>query len=303
MDREGHIMDFREDIRQHILAVLPHEGRETTTLAARDASALLPLYFNWRGRFVPVRQRIVHKAPALITNPLASDPAYKPALEHIISAIEVGDDLKCYLSRGVEHGYHTSGEKHLDLLLNDWSIHHLHLSTTVKSNGFVQRTKHLLFAAFRRDDAYLIDILPHKDAWTKESLIRVIVQEWPDAGLVTRLQGVARLELPISEQERAGLRGAHVTTFVEIDGGVYVPLGGLTAAGTSVQHTMASNKLMRWVARIEAEIKQSPEIITDILENAGVTLPSELDLHFVFRDDGGYGVVEKNTGTLMRFSD
>ncbi len=175
--------------------MLPLSPQEATALATRDVHGLLTLYFNWHARFIPARPRTVHKAAALSANPLASDPAYKPALDQIISSVEVGGDLTRYLSRGIKHIYQMPGQRYLDLLLNDWGIHHLHLSTTVEPDGFVRRTKPLLVAVFRQD-AYLIDILPH-GAWTKESMIRTIVQEWPDAGLVTRLQGVIGLEFPI----------------------------------------------------------------------------------------------------------
>lgn len=296
--RKDYPMDFFEDIRQQVLAMLPLKPQEATALAAMDAHALLTLYLNWRARFIPVRPRTVHKAAALSVNPLASDPAYKPALEQIISSIEAGDDLTRYISKGITHIYHMPSGRHLDLLLNDWGIHHLHLSTTVEPDGFVRRTKPLLVAAFRQDDAYLIDILPH-GAWTKESMIRTIVQEWPNAGLVTRLGGGIGLEFPISEQQRAGLRKVHIMPSVEIDGAVYVASGGVMLSGVSSQHARASNSLLRQARQIEEEIKQSPEIITYPLKNAGITPPTQLGLHFMFRTDGRYVIVEKNTNTLM----
>ncbi len=36
----------------------------------------------------------------------------------------------------------------LVLLMAEWGIHHLHLSTVMEADGFVRRTKDLLFAFF-----------------------------------------------------------------------------------------------------------------------------------------------------------
>jgi hypothetical protein len=70
-------------------------------------------------------------------------------LERIIEEIETGKDLSPRLSRGVVHGLVKGGRvkanmnfgrrPDLDLLLNDWGIHHLHLPDVLDSDGFVRR--------------------------------------------------------------------------------------------------------------------------------------------------------------------
>ena len=67
----------------------------------------------------------------------------------------------------------------LDLLIADWGIHHLHLSP--ERDG--RRTGDLLFAVFRPDDAYLLQILPHGN-WAELSLLETIVRNWPDGALI-----------------------------------------------------------------------------------------------------------------------
>jgi hypothetical protein len=74
-------------------------------------------------------------------------PNANPTLTHqsetiaqIIDDIEQGRDLTKYLSRRVAIGFdlpsakgkkNLAKQRHLDLLLNDWGIHHLHVSTTL----------------------------------------------------------------------------------------------------------------------------------------------------------------------------
>src|SRR2546422_10559564 len=122
-------MDFEQDIRAHVLSNLPHDSGVAQELAAKSARDLLIIFRNWMNRHVNPHPRIIHRSKALDRNPLASDPAYQPALEEIVRKIQNGEDLTPFLSRGIQNGYRsTQGlppgqlqrRKDLDLLLNDW---------------------------------------------------------------------------------------------------------------------------------------------------------------------------------------
>ncbi len=244
-------MDIADDIRQFVLAnlPLPKKKSERAKVEAMNPHDLLILYFNWRDRYVEPRPRIVHQSGALAANPLATNPNYKPALEQIIDKIKTGKDLTPHLSRGIDNPYTSTGpsyKSHLDLLLNDWGVHHLHLSTVEEPDGFMKRTGPLLFAVFRPNDAYLVDIMKH-GKWADDSVIRTIVQEWPDAGIVNRLPGFTGIETPLSEGQRMSLREAHALGVFEIDGAVYAPMRMLTTAGVSIDHVNAADNVMRQV--------------------------------------------------------
>jgi len=209
----------------------------------------------------------VHRSNALLNNTLATDQAYQLALEQIVANLESGQDITPFLSRGLKHGYespnsrkpsHLGGRRDLDLLLNDWGVHHLHLSTNLDSDNFVKRTKHVLFAVFRPSDAYLIDIMEHGD-WTRDHILKVMIKDWPHAGLVHQLNGVVGLETPVYESDRKGIRNAGINTPFEFGGKVYMPAAGLTGAGTSVWITTAANRLFHAVASFRRQLTEDPE--------------------------------------------
>jgi hypothetical protein len=301
-------LDFEEDIRQHVIANLPHEPAAEQELAARDAWVLLAIFRNWLSRFVWPQPRRVHRSRALISNPIAEDSRYRPALEQIINNLEGGVEVTPHLSRDLKHGYQRSqgpkpmplSRRHdLDLLLNDWNVHHLHLSTRIEADGFVKRTRPLLFAVFRPNDAYLIDVMHHGD-WTRSHVLEVIIGEWPEAGLVRELKGVLRLETTVSEDDRAKLRNSGISTMFEFNGKVYAPAGGITGAGTSVHTTVIVNEVFRNIDWFRRELERDQEFVSKALAEKGVST-SAPDLHFAFFENGGYGIVERQTGFRFRF--
>ena len=100
-------------------------------------------------------------------------------------------------------------------MLYEWDVHHLHISSTIKSDGFVQRANPLLYAVFKPNDAYLIDILDHQ-SWTVDDVFEVMIDNWPDNNLVRVVPNSVGLERQVSATERAQLRNAGIATlFVE----------------------------------------------------------------------------------------
>jgi hypothetical protein len=109
------------------------------------------------------------------------------------------DDLTKYLSRRVSTGFalplkpavkQLARLQHLDLLLNDWGIHHLHISTAVAADGFVNRNDPLLFAMFEPEMAYLLDIGTHS-SFVDQRLAEIAVENWPDTKLFLEIQGIS----------------------------------------------------------------------------------------------------------------
>lgn len=170
-----------------------------------------------------------------------------------------GQDVTPHLSRAVRHAYQSAPSRtplqrrqDLDLLLNDWGVHHLHLSTQVEADGFVKRTECLLFATFGPQDAYLIDIMKHGD-WTREHVLEVMIREWPSAGLVHELKIVVGLSERMTEAKRKLLRNNAINAPFEFAGKFYGPVKGLTSAGTSVPITMEVNRVVRAIRLFRKE--------------------------------------------------
>lgn len=237
-------------LRRHALAELPSEngqGRELESLELRD---LLTVYGNWRYRCPSPRPRQVHVSRELEKEMEAGEAPQ--ALEALIQRIKDGDDLKPFLSRGVKvaldrrRGTPHHLRKDLDLLLAEWGVHHLHLSMLIQGDGFAKRTRDLLFAVLRPDDAYLIGIFPH-GSWTKRSVAERAVRNWPKAELFLRSNYAIGLTQEWDESESAALRKAGLTQAMMIDGHVYSPRGQ-TLGGTSMTISRRVMNLM-WQLR------------------------------------------------------
>jgi hypothetical protein len=224
-------------VRRHILDAVPVVARQE--MEPKTLSSLFIEYRIWRGRFVAPGPRQVHRAPELVRHPKAS--THRAALDAIEHATRNGDDLTPHLSRAVRR----LGR---DLLLADWGIHHLHLSTSLDPDGFVSRTGDVLFAAFTATDAYWLDIRKHEkdgDNWAAEEVFAILVRNWPGSGLVHRFEGDTGLSQKYSDEDRRELRKAGVMNLMEVDSKVYVPGGvGLTTAGTPIEATRAANAFM-----------------------------------------------------------
>lgn len=152
-------------IRTDLLAEMG--GDPSGELSTKSFASLLIIYANWRQRFISQHPREAH-----LSIGLSSGPNYEPhadAVAAIVTAIEAGTDLTPHLSRGIRNSYtaiadrssQNNRRRDLDLLISEWGIHHLHLSTSMDADGFVTRSENLLFAKFSPDDAYIIGVFPH----------------------------------------------------------------------------------------------------------------------------------------------
>ena len=303
--KSGRLMVIQESIRQWVLTNLPYDQTNAALdayLKGLDASRLLIVYYNWDKRFIRPRRRAVNQSNALRRNPLATQLASE--LAHIIDDIEDGRDLTRYLSEDIVRAVvdvpgRNVSRRDLDLMLNDWAVHHLHLSTTMQPNGFVVRSDPLLFVAFRPEAAYLIDIMKHGD-WTRDHVLEVMIDEWPAAGVVHEVKGA--LPNPqssrITEQQRRALTKAHIDATFEYNGKLYMPADGLTSAGTSESVTFTVNSVMRTIRGFENTMAANPDSLKAQFAQAGVTYPNQPIFEFGFRDDRP-GLMETSTGTWL----
>jgi hypothetical protein len=268
------VAELEQAIRARILSELTLSPGDPE-LHSKALGDLLLIYGNWRSRFISSRSRRVHRSSELFVNPKATQ--YVNALDAIESDIKAGVDLTRYLSRGVTHAYvpssatpaKTHQRRDRDLLVAEWGVHHLHLSTRVEADGFVKRTGDLLFATFRDSDAYFIDIYPHAGSWALEDVVRTAVGNWPQAGLFHELNGVAGQTF--SDKERLELRKAGVTSLLNIDGHSYMPTGQ-TTAGTPVATTQVSMALQLGLRKAREELAGNPAWLDDTARQAGYAL-------------------------------
>jgi hypothetical protein len=297
-------MDLEQDIRDHVLSALPYDPTKRAELAVKSAAELLIIYLNWFNRLVPAQPRRVHLSQAMQRN--SAYAALKSDIDQIIGKIGAGSNLTAHLSTRVKNGYEspTKGKYNrrpdLDLMLAEWQVHHLHISNVIEANGFVKRDGPLIFAAFRPEDAYLIDIFDHGD-WTREAIAQILIDEWPQCGFVRELKNIIGLSRHTTEEERKALRNAGISSpFMEYKGKFYaVGLGGITSAGTAVAATRHANYIMAASRSFAKHVVENPTYISDTLIANSVQPPASPDLHLVFMPDGTCRILERNTKALF----
>jgi hypothetical protein len=228
------------------------------------------------------------------------------AISQITNDIEQGNDLTKYLSRRVRSGFALPVDKpnkknlrrlqHLDMLLNEWGIHHLHLSTNVETDGFVERDDPLLFIMFRADRAYLLDTGTHK-MFEDDKLAQIAISNWPDDQLFLEIKGISGLRggNRYTSEDRKKLRSAGISSFIQIGDRVFSPAGGISRAGTSLQASMRSNRIMRALKKFEEHVLADPSpIIAFIRQHGGMPADPPGFEFSLFQN--GFGVIEKASG-------
>jgi hypothetical protein len=243
--------DLKRTLRRYMLRELPVDN--SCTLRDLNLRSLHRVYATWRGRVPPATPRMLHLSTDLLASPHRDN--YRDALAAIVREIAEGADLRPRMSTAIDDAYafepppllaRRRSARHLDRLLADWGVHHMHLSTEPhrKRRGFLARTPHVLFAVFLSADAYLIDLRRHESDganWSELAILETIVSNWPDSGIMlpSNYKGGNR-----SDEDRRDLRSAGLSGgMVEIDGRVWLARGGgQTLGGTpaSVEmHCMA----------------------------------------------------------------
>lgn len=247
-------------IRRHISESMPARPGYFENQRLVD---LMIDYRVWRSRFVQPRPRRVHLSRELRKS--AKRQTHAAALAMIEEKIATGEDLNVHFSTrvslpvGADSTKPPSQRADRDLLLAEWGVHHLHLSTEIGKNGFTKRTADVLFVAFRGLGAYLLGIFSHPqhENWAAEEIFAVMARNWPDAGLVHEANYMAGFSQEYSDGGRLELRKAGINSALLIDGKVFSPGGiGMTLDGTPLLAVQASQQVMWELSRWEKDTEK-----------------------------------------------
>jgi hypothetical protein len=301
-------MDLEADLRSEILRYLPVRDPADATLTAHmrtlPTDRLLVYFLNWRDRLIHAHPRIVLRSRELAANPIYQDR--RADVSMICAKLATGQDVTPHLSRDIESGYEmpTKNRKpgrNLDLLLNEWGIHHLHLSSVVEECGFVARAGEVLFAIFCPGRAYLLDIMTHDD-WENDHLVKVAILNWPREKLFLPLKMMPGDDL--SPSERKQNRKAGLDSAVNVGGVTYVSgTFGLSTARTSSSASMQCHRLLSALGKY---IRSADTLLSDfkaIPEFSGVKWSRSPRFRLVSTiSDSGFSfcVQEKISGKMMR---
>lgn len=260
-------MDFYGDWISFLKNQLQNAGYKINTNASQEDISIQ--YFNLlKRRVTPVLRSV------LISNEFKCPSKCKAGLEIVKEKIEKGQDITPFLSTGLKKMEYDDG------LLNDWGIHHLHLGTTMRNDGFVQRTGPVLFVRFDEEYAYFINVMDHgrgHEPWFKQELVRIIHRNWPKSIEQFRLKEVLGLSNPITDKDIKTLRG-HTLTFIEPEKGVvYMPPGmGCATSGTSIEVVMVSDDYAIRMRNYEEVIRENIDEIVGDIKKHGINPKQEL---------------------------
>jgi hypothetical protein len=190
------------------------------------------------------------------------------------------------------------------LLLNEWGIYHLHISTATEADGFVERKRSprddpLLYAMFEPETAYLLDIGTHS-SFVNQKLAEIAVENWPDAQLFLEIKGIRlRNGVPYSPDDRKQMRSAGIFSSIPIGDRVFAPRGGISSAGTSTQASLWTNRIIRTLRAFEQQVKADPTEIADLIRSHGYEPGDPPQFKFALLSDGGFGVIETASGVAI----
>lgn len=215
-------MNLYDDWLNQLSTKLTREGYDVCNM---DKSELPYKYFNMLNKKLVQIPRQVLISKELYQSQYYNK--YKKVINCLKSLIEKGEDISAYLSKKIDAIDYNDG------LLNDWGIHHLHLSTEKESNSkFNKRTGELLFVRFQNDKAYFINIYKHNN-WAKKEVIQIVHRNWEEDFKSFRLEGVISLHPRIEDEDYQKLRNKNINTLIEVEEGiVYMGFGfGITTSG------------------------------------------------------------------------
>ncbi len=282
-------MDFYKDWIEIFKQELQAEGYQIDP--DESLNDICERYFNVRKRKVAARPRKV-----LVSKEFTCPPEYQNGLDLIKRKIENGDDLTPHLSRKV-----ITKPDYDDALLNDWGIHHLHLGTKIEDDGFVTRTRPVLYARFTDDFAYFISIMPH-GSWSNREIITIVHRNWPESIEKYRLKGVSGIERKIGNADIAAFRKSGVNPILEINGCYYVqPGGGYAASGKSLDVVTNCMALRKVVRRLEKDIKDNIKEYMEDVKKQGREVGDKLEFQLKI-DNGDVYAYENQYRIIIPFS-
>ncbi|EIK43155.1 hypothetical protein O59_003948 [Cellvibrio sp. BR] len=302
-------INFWSDLRKYITSQLTAFGYQTPSAKELrdqdrapeerknatehyDSQRLITHYFSILMRRLPKANYQV-----FVSDTIKND-AQKLTLASLIESMFVsGEDVNTHLSHLVKKTDQLKKE-HLDLLLSEWGIHHIHFDP--------DRTNKLLFVHIKGTSVYFIDVLEHEDdegtieTWTNTGLIEIIHRNWPDAIKAYKVNGDFGCEERTTEQRR-NLRDKFTNSFVTVpDGTVYRgPGGGFMANGGAMEVLRATDFIIEQICQHEKDVRAGAEKIRAQLNIADT---DSLRLQLKFEPNLASHIYHKNRDRIIRFA-
>jgi hypothetical protein len=203
-----------------------------------------------------------------------------------------GEDIRPHLGR--EHDRLS----HLDELLNEWDVHHLHLGVKpyFKDPNFMDRTKQLVFALITDEEFYAINVYPFHGKWESLHILESLHRNWPELIRRCRIEGIAGEALTIEGRRR--LRNSNTQTFTTVsDGTVYAPIGGgVACSGVSTLAVMRAASAYSDMKRLQVAVQEQIETFLVYLRPRGHSDGMDLKAALVGISSHGYKILFSDYG-------
>ncbi len=241
--------------------------------------------------------------------------------------VEAGEDINCFQSKGL---YGKGSRDYQNAL---YGVIHLHLSASkddakpvILNDRFSKRSEYLLFAKFKNDAAYFIDVLHHPEIltpnnqagieWTSSTILLILENNWPELIENTKIPGATMIVgagKPYNQTDLdiAALTANGITTFIQGKDGLYLPNLGVASSGDSIMAVKRATNLWnkcaaykKWYDEHYIEVWQDFERMLTSLKKE---IPDSFDIHIdlledlnllVFRDRITGSAYDPEKGTL-----
>jgi hypothetical protein len=241
----------------------------------QKANHCLVDYLNYEMKLVEPIPRKILKSDLLKSKKFPLQ--YSKALHEIEIKISRGEDLTYHLSKKALDPACT------DDLLNDWFIHHLHLSISKSQQGqkFYDRSKYLLFAFFNDDVAFLIDVREHNEnyVFAKKEFLEIMDINWPEFMKKYYWDGVTAVTPDCSDAEIAMMRqkGYTVGAYNVNGKAIKSPGVGIMTSGHNVLVVKRADEVCRYLHSSTQEVIDECLIKKKLSEKTGIEIV-KLDL-------------------------
>jgi len=262
-----------------------------------DARELLVRYCEMLKRHIAPVRRTVHLSNEIhysleklsqTTNPELHNTALeaRDTVFQLQRLLSCGGDVTRFLSKHIKRP--PEDQRIPDKLLWDFGMHHFHLCRDTDSTGFVRRSDYLLFAHVTQDQAYFVDVRPHRDPqgleWVHQDLLKIIYSNWPELVKPLVISGVTGVK--ISDEQKKELRRKNANHAPELGGQAVRPLGGgIMMDGSSTWCRLYADRLFDEIRRHQDYFDSQPSELHFALENRGVDVSEEVHFDLELLDD------------------
>ena len=254
-----------------------------------DVDELAVSYFQALTRIVAEVPRTVHfseqihSALGALTREIDSEIHREAkrawgAAFHLHWLFSEGKNVNAFLSRKIVA---ATGKKSRDGLLFDYGMHHFHLNDVTEQDGFIKRSRYLLYAVVTQEDVYFVDVREHPKGadlgWVRQDLVKIVNANWPE--LLERNAILGVLGDTVTDEQKQELRRKNVNHLSPVKGKVFLPLGGGTMGdGSSLRCRWEAMRLMQEIDDHQRILESQHAALIDALRGNGIPADANLKL-------------------------